>query len=273
MAKFKGPCIDCGECKDQQYTHKRCVACYQKFHRYNPEFETRKRYDGPCIYCGSYVSTEGRFIKKMCSTCYSRFKKNGGNAEYKEIIKYPGPCVKCGSPDAGYQKYFQEKMCGKCYRNYIHIKAHPRKPAYCIDCGKLIKTKIRNATRQRCTNCYKRWKWKTDPNFVKKIKASAKRHNSTENGKEARRNSVRKRRAILAKVETTLTKEQWKTILNHFGHKCVYCGSAKRIEMDHVIPISKGGKHIAGNVVPACRSCNSSKGNRLPPKPIQPLML
>jgi len=33
--------------------------------------------------------------------------------------------------------------------------------------------------------------------------------------------------------------------------------------MDHVIPLSKGGKHLPSNVVPACASCNSSKGNNL----------
>ena len=31
---------------------------------------------------------------------------------------------------------------------------------------------------------------------------------------------------------------------------------------DHVIPITKGGKTSADNVIPACASCNSSKSNR-----------
>ncbi|MDB4875733.1 MAG: hypothetical protein JWM41_2179 [Gemmatimonadetes bacterium] len=31
--------------------------------------------------------------------------------------------------------------------------------------------------------------------------------------------------------------------------------------MDHVIPISRGGSHTRENVVPACRSCNSKKGD------------
>jgi 5-methylcytosine-specific restriction endonuclease McrA len=28
------------------------------------------------------------------------------------------------------------------------------------------------------------------------------------------------------------------------------------------VPLSRGGSHTASNIVPACRSCNSSKGAR-----------
>jgi 5-methylcytosine-specific restriction endonuclease McrA len=40
---------------------------------------------------------------------------------------------------------------------------------------------------------------------------------------------------------------------------CVYCGEVKPDTLDHVIPISRGGKHEYANLVPACRPCNSSK--------------
>lgn len=33
-------------------------------------------------------------------------------------------------------------------------------------------------------------------------------------------------------------------------------------ELDHVLPLSKGGSHTWGNVQCACRACNNSKGNR-----------
>ena len=43
---------------------------------------------------------------------------------------------------------------------------------------------------------------------------------------------------------------------------CAYCGATDNMSIDHVIPLSKGGTHEIDNLLPACRSCNSSKGAR-----------
>jgi len=43
---------------------------------------------------------------------------------------------------------------------------------------------------------------------------------------------------------------------------CFYCGSRNSIQMDHVIPIARGGRHSIGNLVPACSSCNQSKKDK-----------
>lgn len=43
-------------------------------------------------------------------------------------------------------------------------------------------------------------------------------------------------------------------------NSCFYCGAKSKVELDHVIPISKGGTHSIGNLVAACISCNRSKG-------------
>lgn len=48
-------------------------------------------------------------------------------------------------------------------------------------------------------------------------------------------------------------------------HRCQYCGSPKRLTLDHVIPRSKGGTHTWDNVVAACERCNTTKGDRLLP--------
>ena len=45
-----------------------------------------------------------------------------------------------------------------------------------------------------------------------------------------------------------------------FDGECAYCDQAYET-WDHVHPVSKGGQTIPGNMVPACRSCNSSKHN------------
>ncbi len=42
---------------------------------------------------------------------------------------------------------------------------------------------------------------------------------------------------------------------------CVYCGSTKVLQIDHIIPKNKGGKDSGENLVWACRSCNASKND------------
>lgn len=44
--------------------------------------------------------------------------------------------------------------------------------------------------------------------------------------------------------------------------KCIYCNAPAK-HIDHVIPISRGGRHSIGNLAPACAPCNMSKGAKL----------
>lgn len=85
----------------------------------------------------------------------------------------------------------------------------------------------------------------------------------------AQRREARKRA-----LPATLTAEQWTAILAAFKDRCAYCGrSGLKLEQDHVHPLSKGGAYEMGNIVPACRPCNARKGNRVPLKPVQTLLL
>jgi 5-methylcytosine-specific restriction protein A len=48
---------------------------------------------------------------------------------------------------------------------------------------------------------------------------------------------------------------------------CYYCRQRtppKELTMDHIVPISRGGKSTKGNVVPACKTCNNAKKQLLP---------
>ena len=43
---------------------------------------------------------------------------------------------------------------------------------------------------------------------------------------------------------------------------CYYCGVSLTkldVTMDHVVPISRGGRSTQGNLVPACKACNTQK--------------
>lgn len=74
--------------------------------------------------------------------------------------------------------------------------------------------------------------------------------------------------------DNALTHQQWETIKEHYKHCCVYCGrKMKRLTIDHIVPLSKGGTHTVQNVVPACLRCNCRKKAGPPPKPVQPLLI
>ncbi len=48
---------------------------------------------------------------------------------------------------------------------------------------------------------------------------------------------------------------------------CHYCGSRvapRELTLDHLVPVSRGGKSTRGNCVPACKECNNKKKNLLP---------
>ena len=80
----------------------------------------------------------------------------------------------------------------------------------------------------------------------------------------AQRYDERKRAARYG-TAATLTQEQWKSILNTFGHRCAYCDRPRaRLEKEHLRPLSRGGHTTADNIVPACRSCNAGKHKKLP---------
>ena len=62
------------------------------------------------------------------------------------------------------------------------------------------------------------------------------------------------------------TYSEWRECVIYFGGECAYCGrttrKGERLTRDHLVPVSLGGKTEQGNIVPACKTCNCSKGNK-----------
>lgn len=61
----------------------------------------------------------------------------------------------------------------------------------------------------------------------------------------------------------TFTEADWLSLLHRHNYRCAYCAEARPLSVEHVVPITRGGRHTLGNILPVCRSCNSSKGRRL----------
>lgn len=60
-----------------------------------------------------------------------------------------------------------------------------------------------------------------------------------------------------------LTQAKYEARWAYYNGKCWMCGKPAR-EMDHIKPVSKGGKTWASNLRPSCRSCNPRKGATWP---------
>ena len=77
-----------------------------------------------------------------------------------------------------------------------------------------------------------------------------------------RARAARRRKRRMARVEHDLTDDQWAALQTAWGG-CAYCGdAAAALQRDCVLAISRGGRYTLDNVVPACRSCNTSKCNQ-----------
>lgn len=58
-----------------------------------------------------------------------------------------------------------------------------------------------------------------------------------------------------------------RNVYEHYRWRCCYCGvrfGSDELNLDHVVPRSRGGGSTWDNVVTACVPCNTRKGDRLP---------
>jgi 5-methylcytosine-specific restriction endonuclease McrA len=95
------------------------------------------------------------------------------------------------------------------------------------------------------------------------VAANRERHN--ERGREwakanrdSRNATQRRRRALGCDTRYPALKDQ--PLDKAAG--CVACGSHRRLEVDHIVPVSRGGSSERANLQLLCRTCNASKGAR-----------
>ena len=114
---------------------------------------------------------------------------------------------------------------------------------------------------------YKQWNKQYRLDHPEQIKQYSKQYRQTPEGKATRQREKTKRRANEKEIINTLTTQEWEDILKKYKFRCAYCGKEftlfDRETKDHIIPISKGGDNTKENIVLACRSCNSKKGNKI----------
>jgi len=95
-------------------------------------------------------------------------------------------------------------------------------------------------------------------------KARYRWHANPERSKAWSRAKNQRRRALLAQADVrTVSERDWHRLCERYRWSCAMCGERRKLTVEHIIPLSRGGRHSIGNLLPLCSSCNSSKLNNL----------
>jgi 5-methylcytosine-specific restriction endonuclease McrA len=78
------------------------------------------------------------------------------------------------------------------------------------------------------------------------------------------RRTGNRRRARRAQVDArVVTNRDLAQLRRRQAGACAYCGELRPLQLEHVVPIARGGRDAIGNLVLACKRCNCSKRDRL----------
>jgi 5-methylcytosine-specific restriction endonuclease McrA len=178
------------------------------------------------------------------------------------------------------------KVCARCNENKDVSHYRKFKPSrdglqsYCNECQKAYNREYRknnpryakqhNAESKRFRkNHIEEIKEKLSVWYRKNVTFNRQRNRAamkiwrSENKEKIKMYSANRYALLLGVEGNGITTEEWETIKRETGYRCSYCGQkSDALQMDHVVPVSKGGSHNAENITPACASCNQSKGNR-----------
>jgi len=76
---------------------------------------------------------------------------------------------------------------------------------------------------------------------------------------ELRRQLAARRRARKLEAVGSFSVAEWLALVELWGGRCAYCGDPAPLEIDHRVPLSRGGTNSIENILPACGPCNRRK--------------
>ena len=116
----------------------------------------------------------------------------------------------------------------------------------------------RHANRERRAATVRAWQH-ANPEKRKATCRAWSQANPEKEAAKTQRRLARKHNAIVPGREVTAAIEaERKALFNG----CCFCGADKKLELEHMVPLSNGGLHVEENLLGACRRCNASKNDR-----------
>ena len=165
-------------------------------------------------------------------------------------------CSKCGCklPISDFRQ--ADNWCRNCFREYGK-KYRKENHEQILN----RQEKYRQAFSESISDYNKKYYKKNREILLPRHKKYQKKYNQRPEVKAANRVRDFVRRSPL-NIDPKLTADDWEKILALWNNRCAYCGAEGDLQQDHIIPVSKGGKHDLANVIPSCRKCNMAKGDK-----------
>ena len=172
---------------------------------------------------------------KVCKTCKVEYPRSNFYKWKYSADKLTYSCKSC--------TLLQNKKNREKNKNYFNEKSRERYKNLTLE------------QKEKRKIAQKNWL----KNNLEKRKESFKKYDSK--NKDKRRVSESKRRSKKRNNGEFLVLK--KEALKIIASPCVICGSKKEIQIDHIIPIARGGRHSIGNLQPLCSYHNLRKGKML----------
>lgn len=193
-----------------------------------------------CLACGIALTGRNHGTRHCSDACYQRACRRERLGVSVQDVDVRG-CERCGKPVKRSHWSFVRWCSSNCASlAFQYRKYHEKRPILtrdCFVCGSPIDPA--DQTNKKYCN-----------------KECAGRNRSP----EVIFRQTHARRARL--VGATVMPVPKKVLRRLRCAQCSYC-PAPATTVDHVVPLNRGGSHAEGNLAPACRSCNSSKGDKL----------
>jgi len=200
----------------------------------------RSRLDGLTVYC------------KACKNAYTRGRYNS-DADLREsiskqrkerIVSDPGYRERKNKRETEY--YAQRKtelgfMEGRRRRHKEWVANHPEAAKHR---NRMHDARLRDDPKLRARrNERRRKRYAIDPKFKSSLQNHCARYRAVKRGNGG-----------------TYSLDDWRDMCDLAGGRCLMCGKDAPLTVDHVLPVSKGGRSNIANLQPLCQSCNAKKG-------------